>query len=156
MNAADVPTELPHVVWTLHRVLLQAKRPPAGEKMRPQAQVELMQLVFDQPGINVQRAAQSLRMQPRNVSTLVTKLVADGLIARIAEPDNRRCVQLHPTPKMHEGSHQVDASLQDDIATALAAMPSECEAQIAAALPALRDLAQRLSRSTPPERPRTD
>jgi DNA-binding MarR family transcriptional regulator len=115
-----------------------------------------MQLVFDQPGINVQEAAQSLRMQPRNVSTLVTGLVADGLIERIPDPENGRRVQLHPTSKPHEGSRQIDASLRDDVAEALAAMPSEHEAQIAAALPALRDLAQRLSRSTPPERPPAD
>ncbi|MDT0307493.1 MarR family transcriptional regulator [Streptomyces sp. DSM 44917] len=144
--AADLPAELSRVVWTLHRTLRQTVRPPEGEHVRPPAQVELLHLVHDRPGISVREAARALRMQPNNVSALVTLLVRDGFLERAPDPADRRAVQLRPTAKMRAGGEQVDSALHLGVAAALADLPAESRARIAAALPDLRRLAERLAR----------
>ncbi|MFF3599730.1 MarR family winged helix-turn-helix transcriptional regulator [Kitasatospora indigofera] len=147
MNTRDVPAELTRLVWTLHRVLNQAGRPPAGEQVRPPAQVELLQLVRDEPGISVRDAAEALHMQPHNVSTLVTLLVRDGLLDRTPHPDDRRTAQLRPTRATLDAGRQIDSNLHLGVANALADLPAESLERISAALPDLWQLAEQL---TPP------
>jgi DNA-binding MarR family transcriptional regulator len=145
MGDTDVPGELVSLVWTLHRILIRATKPPAGQQVRrPQAQVELLQLVSAQPGVSVREAAETLRMQPNNVSSLVSILARDGFLLRVADPVDRRIVRLRPTAKMRKAGAQVDAELQHDVATALAELPAASAKRIRAAIPDLWALVQRL------------
>jgi DNA-binding MarR family transcriptional regulator len=140
-----IPEELTRLVWTLHRRLLQAQRPPAGENVRPPAQVELLRLVAAEPGITVRQAASALRMQAHNVSSLVTILVRDGYFDRVPDPADRRYMQLHPTDKMRAAALQADSSLYAGVAQALDSLPSESAGRIADALPELWKLAENLA-----------
>ena len=62
-----------------------------------QSQVELLRLVGRQPGISVREAATELALVPNTASTLVTKSVADGLLMRTVDPDDRRVGRLRLT-----------------------------------------------------------
>ncbi len=62
-----------------------------------QSQVELLRLVGRQPGISVREAATELALVPNTASTLVTKSVADGLLVRTVDPDDRRVGRLRLT-----------------------------------------------------------
>jgi DNA-binding MarR family transcriptional regulator len=145
MTATELPSELTRLVWTLHRRLLQALKPPANENVRPPAQVELLHLVAEEPGITVRQAAEALRMQPHNVSSLVTTLVKDGFFERIPDPADRRFVQLHPTPKMLEASKQTSTDLYAGVAEALSSLPDASTERIASALPDLWKLTEQLA-----------
>ncbi|MFC9328523.1 MarR family winged helix-turn-helix transcriptional regulator [Kitasatospora sp. NPDC057015] len=147
MSTRDVPAELTRLVWTLHRVLNQTRRPPGGEPVRPPAQVELLQLVLDEPGISVRDAAAALHMQPHNVSTLVTLLVRDGLLDRAPHPEDRRTAQLRPTRAALDARRRIDSNLHLGVTGALAALPADALERIAAAIPDLWRLAEEL---TPP------
>jgi DNA-binding MarR family transcriptional regulator len=141
----EVSGDLISLVWTLHRTLIRATKPPAGQQVRrPQAQVELLRLVNDRPGVSVREAAEALRMQPNNVSSLVSILVRDGFLRRVADSADRRLVLLKPTAKMRKASAQVDSELRHDIATALAELPAASTKRIRAAIPDLRALVERL------------
>jgi DNA-binding MarR family transcriptional regulator len=145
MGDTEVPGELVSLVWTLHRILIRATKPPAGQQVRrPQAQVELLQLVSDRPGVSVREAAETLRMRPNNVSSLVSILVRDGFLRRVPDPADRRLVHLTPTAKMRKASAQVDAELRHDVATALAELPAASAKRIRAAVPDLWALVERL------------
>lgn len=145
VTADRLPEDLTRLVWTLHRRLLQGQKPPPEEKVRPLAQVELLHLVAAEPGVTVQQAASALRMKPHNVSTLVTLLVRDGYFVRVPDPADRRYIQLHPTPKMLEAAIQSSASSYRSLAQALGDLPEGAEQRIAAALPDLWNLVDRLT-----------
>ena len=141
----EVPGELVSLVWTLHRALLRATKPPEGQQVRPQAQVELLQLVSAQPGVSVREAAEALRMQPNNVSSLVSVLVRDGFLRRVPDPADRRIVRLRPTAKMRKAGTRIDFELQHDVAAALAELPAASAKRIRAAVPDLWALVERLT-----------
>lgn len=145
VTADRLPEDLTRLVWTLHRRLLRSQKPPPEENVRPLAQVELLHLVAAEPGITVQQAAAALRMKPHNVSTLVTLLVRDGYFLRVPDPVDRRYVQLHPTPKMLAAAEHSNASSHSGVAKALGDLPEGAQQRIAAALPDLWKLVDRLS-----------
>jgi DNA-binding MarR family transcriptional regulator len=144
LTDTEVSGELVSLVWTLHRTLLRATKPPEGQKVRPQAQVELLQLVSAQPGVSVREAAEALRMQPNNVSSLVSILVRDGFLQRVPDPADRRVVRLQPTAKMRKAGAQIDSELQRDVAAALAELHVTSAKRIRAAVPDLWKLVGRL------------
>lgn len=137
--------QLIRVIWTLHRVLNQRQAPPMGETRRPLAQVEVLRLVESQPGISVRDVATTLRMQPNNVSTLVTQLTRDGYIERRTNPGDKRFVELHPTGKMHTAINEVNESLNKAIIEVLEQLPPEASERIIAAIPDLWELARTLA-----------
>jgi DNA-binding MarR family transcriptional regulator len=141
----QLPGDLVRLVWTLHRVLRQRQAPPSGQPVRPLAQVEVLRLVDDQPGISVREIATALSMQPNNVSTLVTQLIQDGFISRRVSSRDRRFVELHPTGKMTRAGNEVNESLNEAIADALRQLPPQAEQRISAALPELWELAHALT-----------
>lgn len=145
LTDTEVSGELVSLVWTLHRTLVRATKPPEGQKVRPQAQVELLQLVSAQPGVSVREAAEALRMQPNNVSSLVSILVHDGFLRRVPDQVDRRIVRLKPTAKMRKAGTRIDAELRHDIATALAELPAASAKRIRAAIPDMWALVERLA-----------
>jgi DNA-binding MarR family transcriptional regulator len=60
----------------------------------PESQSELLWLVGRQPGISVSAAAAELGLKPNTASTLVSKLVSDGLLIRTVDDTDRRVSQL--------------------------------------------------------------
>lgn len=140
--------ELTRLIWTLHRVINQVRKPPPEiQALRPPAQIELLILVEERRGVTVREAAEALAMQPNNVSTLVSHLVRDGLLERTQDPADRRQIRLHPTPRMLDAGVRINQGLYGEMERALAALPAESVERIQAALPDLRALAEQLGLS---------
>jgi DNA-binding MarR family transcriptional regulator len=72
-----------------------------------ESQSELLWLVGRRPGISVRAAATELGLVPNTASTMVSKLVASGLLIRTVDEADRRACQL----RLAEPTQQiVDAS----------------------------------------------
>ena len=63
-----------------------------------QSQAELVRLVGRRPGISVRESAAELSLMPNTASTLVSRLVADGLLIRTVDDTDRRVGRLRLTP----------------------------------------------------------
>jgi DNA-binding MarR family transcriptional regulator len=96
-----MPTELTAALFsTVGRFRRQLRRSaPRGFEGTglTEAQAELLRLVGRQPGISVSQAAAELGLVANTASTLVSKLSAEGLVLREADPDDRRIGRLRLT-----------------------------------------------------------
>ncbi|MEU9141782.1 helix-turn-helix domain-containing protein, partial [Streptomyces sp. NPDC048404] len=72
------------------------RRGTPGPSLRG-AEVDLLRLVVDRPGIGVSEAAKELYLAGNSVSTLVNRLVADGYLIRETDPADRRAARLLST-----------------------------------------------------------
>lgn len=68
------------------------------------AQIEVMQLLAERPGLRAGEVGEALLLAPTTVSTLVGALLTQDLIDRRADPADRRAWQLHLTT---EGEQQL-------------------------------------------------
>ncbi|SPM33495.1 DNA-binding transcriptional regulator, MarR family [Mycobacterium rhizamassiliense] len=82
------------------------------------SQTELLWLVGRQPGISVRAAAAELGLVPNTASTLVSKLVASGLLIRTVDETDRRACQLRlaePTQQVVDASRAARRLLLNDV-----------------------------------------
>ncbi|MCX5442511.1 MULTISPECIES: MarR family winged helix-turn-helix transcriptional regulator [unclassified Streptomyces] len=108
------------------------------------AQVELLRLVVARPGIGVSAAARDLRLAGNSVSTLVNQLVKAGLLRRETDPSDRRSALLYATPAAAARLSDWQVRRGTLMREQLAALDPADRAALAAALPALRKLADNL------------
>jgi DNA-binding MarR family transcriptional regulator len=94
-SAADLDA-LADVVTRLRRALRRLVRSELPFDT-PMAQIEVMQLLADRPGLRAGEVGEALMLAPTTVSTLVGALLAHDLIDRRADPSDRRAWQLHLT-----------------------------------------------------------
>lgn len=132
-------------IQRLIRRRLRAGQP--GPRLRG-AQVELLRLVADRPGIGVAAAARELHLAGNSVSTLVNQSVAGGLLTRDPDPGDRRAVRLAVTAEAVERLAAWDARRGDLVSRHVDGLPESDRAALAAALPALRRLAELLHDET--------
>ena len=90
----DPVTEVFRVVGRFRRQLRRSAGRSFDSARLPESQSELLGLVGRQPGISVSAAAAELGLVPNTASTLVSKLVAKGLLIRTAGETDRRVGQL--------------------------------------------------------------
>ncbi|MEV4570666.1 MarR family transcriptional regulator [Nonomuraea sp. NPDC049419] len=137
----DLPSAFAGVLLGLNRLIRRRLRQGlTGPRLRG-AQVELLRLVADHPGISVSAAAKELYLAGNSVSTLVNQLSAAGLLYREVRSEDRRSARLLPTP---DGEARLRAWQERRTALVrehLARLPDEDRAALEAALPALRRLA---------------
>jgi DNA-binding MarR family transcriptional regulator len=105
------------------------------------AQVELLRAVETAPGIGVAAVAKSLHLAGNTVSSQVNQLIDGGYLDRRPDPADRRAVCLHLTAPASERLRSWRAARSELVGRALDALPSEDQAAIEWALPALRRLA---------------
>jgi DNA-binding MarR family transcriptional regulator len=146
----DDPVELGDQLMTT----MAAMRRQVRRELRPQgigprlrgAQIELLRVASDRPGIGVAAAARELHLAPNSVSTLVNQLTDLGMLVRETDPADRRAIRLYPTDvavtRMREW-RQARAAL---VGTGIAALEQADRAAIAAVLPVLRTLLTNLDR----------
>ena len=90
----DPVTEVFRVVGRFRRQLRRSAGRGFDSNRLTESQSELLWLVGRQPGISVSAAAAELGLVPNTASTLVSKLVAKGLLVRTVGENDRRVGQL--------------------------------------------------------------
>jgi len=103
----DPVTEISRVVGRFRRQLRRSPGRGFDSARLSESQSELLWLVGRQPGISVSAAAAELGLVPNTASTLVSKLVANGLLIRTVDETDRRVGQLRLADKSQQ---IVDAS----------------------------------------------
>jgi DNA-binding MarR family transcriptional regulator len=103
----DLVAEVFGVVGRFRRQLRRSVGRGFDSARLTESQSELLWLVGRRPGISVRTAATELGQVPNTTSTLVTKLVGNGLLIRAVDEADRRACQL----RLAEPTQQiVDAS----------------------------------------------
>jgi DNA-binding MarR family transcriptional regulator len=129
-------------------VLRRAARRTAHEAWAqqplPPAQAELLRLAAARPGITVADAAQELRLAPNTVSTLVGRLSGAGLLSRQRSSEDGRTVRLITTDKAERRRAEFRDLRADLAGRELARMSGPDRQALAAAVPALLRLAERM------------
>ena len=106
-SRTDPVTEMFGVVGRFRRQLRRSAGHGLDSARLSESQSELLWLVGRQPGISVSAAAAELGLEPNTASTLVSKLVANGLLIRTVGETDRRVGQL----RLAERTQQIiDAS----------------------------------------------
>ena len=146
-----IADELGVLLGRLHRTLRRAARSDLPDEPLPAAQMEVLRVVRQRPGIGVKAVALALGTAPNTVSTLVGDLTNAALLERSPDPANRRAVRLSLTPA---AATLVDGYTDHRRLIAAAATgqldPDDLEA-LAAALPALQRLLALLGGEDPPQ-----
>ena len=147
MNGQDeTAAELLAAISAVRRAARRAVRQRWHAEPLPTAQSELLRLVAVQPGISVAEAAGELRLAPNTVSTLVSRLVSEGLLTRGRVVADGRAVRLTVTAKARQrlaSYRDLRAEIAQHAMARLA--PADIEA-LASAAPALLRLAGELER----------
>ncbi|MEU7433416.1 MarR family transcriptional regulator [Streptomyces sioyaensis] len=144
MAAGEFPDSLAEVLAGVQRLIRRRLR--AGLTVPPLrgAEVELLRLVAERPGIRVSAAARELCLAGNSVSTLVNQLSRAGFLRRETAPEDRRSALLYPTPEARSRLHDWETRRSALVSEQLARLPEADRAALAAALPALRLLAHNL------------
>src|SRR5215471_1472222 len=143
-RAKGEAAELLAALGAVQRAARRAVRGSAHAEPLPPARSELLRLAVRRPGISVAEAAQELRLAPNSVSTMVSKLAADGLLSRDRAAADGRSVRLTVTDK---GAARVEQwrDIRADLAVrALERLPASDRRAIRMAAPALARLAERM------------
>jgi DNA-binding MarR family transcriptional regulator len=127
-------------VQGIRRVVRRRVRADVPGAPLPGAQVELLRVVADHPGIGVAAAARQLHLANNSVSTLVNQLADAGLLRREADPADRRAARLEVTAAAAARMAAWRRARTGLVADALAKLPEEDAAAIGQALPALEKL----------------
>jgi DNA-binding MarR family transcriptional regulator len=135
-----VAAELIDTASGLRRLIRRRLRPAMPDPPLRGAQVELLHVVGDRPGIGVRAAARTLHLADNSVSTLVNQLVGAGLIRRTVDPDDRRVARLDLTDTAREWMRHWQAGRTRVVGSALARLRADDRRAIQAALPALHRL----------------
>ncbi|MFH9352411.1 MarR family winged helix-turn-helix transcriptional regulator [Kitasatospora sp. NPDC017646] len=145
-----VADEFSALLVGIQRMLRRRLRRRAERPRLRGAQVELLRLVMDSPGLRVSEAAEELCLAGNSVSTLVNQLVAQDLLRREVDPGDRRAALLYAMPAAEERIEAWRRRRRALMAELVADLPEPERAALAAALPALHSLAEGL-RNLPDE-----
>lgn len=104
---ADIAADVPRILGRFRRQLRRSAGTGYAPARLSESQAELLRLVARRPGISVSLAAAELGLVPNTASTLVSKLVCDGLLIRDVHTGDRRICQLRLT---ESAQHVMDAS----------------------------------------------
>lgn len=143
LNASDVAEGLSGAIARLHHVL---RRAAAGQPGLSDAQVGLLRLVEQRPGVSVKEAAELLRIAANTASTLVGELTEAGLLVRARNPENRRVVRLELTADADRRLAEYAARRRAILAAALAELDPLALADLTRALGHLRRVEDLLAR----------
>ena len=140
MDARQIGDELMRTTAALRRLVRRRWRARSGQPQLRGAQVELLRLVEDQPGVGVAAAARALQLAPNTVSTLVNQLLDTELIARRTSTGDRRAAHLHLTPAGEKRLAAWRQARSELIGSGMARLSPADVAALERALPALRNL----------------
>jgi DNA-binding MarR family transcriptional regulator len=136
--------QLTPAIYALARILRLRGVAEAGLLPLPPSDLEVLRYVLDSPGTGTSALARELGLHASNASTTVRGLVAQGLIRRESDPQDRRAVRLYPTLDAQHGMARIEDAWANLFADALAALSADDRAALVAATPALRTLGSTL------------
>jgi DNA-binding MarR family transcriptional regulator len=116
----DLVSELFTVVGRFRRQLRRSTGGGFDATGLTQSQGELLRLVGRRPDISVRESAAELSLVPNTASTLVSRLVADGLLIRTPDDSDRRVVRLRLTPPAQAIADESRAARRAALTAALA------------------------------------
>jgi DNA-binding MarR family transcriptional regulator len=146
--AAQSAAEFLDAVSSVRRAARRAVRGSWQTEPLPPAQSELLRLAARMPRLTVAEAAQELRLAPNTVSTLIGKLADRGLLKRVPNSTDGRSVLLEVTAQARKRLAEWRDLRAELAGRALAGLPGQDRAALAAAVPAMLRLAERME--TPP------
>jgi DNA-binding MarR family transcriptional regulator len=114
----DLVSEVFGVVGRFRRQLRRSAGRGFESARLTESQSELLWLVGRRPGISVRSAAAELGLVPNTASTLVSKLVANGLLIRTVDETDRRACQLRlaePTQQIVDASRATRRALISEV-----------------------------------------
>jgi DNA-binding MarR family transcriptional regulator len=140
----DDPVELgDQLMTTMAAMRRQVRRELRPQGIGPQlrgAQIELLRVASDRPGIGVAAAARELHLAANSVSTLVNQLTDLDMLVRETDPDDRRAIRLYATDAALARLREWRTARAELVGAGIAAMSPAEQAAIAAVLPVLRTL----------------
>jgi DNA-binding MarR family transcriptional regulator len=136
--------ELFTAISAIRRTARRAARNAWALPPLPPAQSELLRLAAARPGLTVADAAHELRLAPNTVSTLVGRLTDAGLLNRERSAQDGRTALLAPTDKANRRLAEFRDLRAELAGRALAQLGPADQQALAAAVPALRRLAERM------------
>ncbi|MEU0926997.1 MarR family winged helix-turn-helix transcriptional regulator [Streptomyces malaysiensis] len=144
MVTEEFPDSFADVLGGVQRLIRRRLRAGMPEPRLRGAQVELLRLVMAHPGIRVSAAARELYLAGNSVSTLVNQLVKAGFLYRETDPEDRRSARLTVTPAAEARMRAWQARRGALVREQVARLSESDRAALAAAVPALRKLAENL------------
>jgi len=141
--------ELGAAVTRFRRVLRRATRRSWPYEPLPRAELDLLRLAAEQPGISVAEAASALSLAPNTVSTLVNQVRRAGLLARDNDSGDRRVARLSLTDAGKARLAAWRDKRAEQLANAFNALDESDRRAVAAALPALARLTEKLEQGVP-------
>ncbi|HEY3894663.1 MAG TPA: MarR family transcriptional regulator [Pseudonocardiaceae bacterium] len=140
LDSTVLADELMTTVVALRRLVRRRVRSVVPGPPLRGAQVELLRVIEQQPGIGIGPAARVLQLVANSVSTLVDQLMDLGMLVRDTDPDDRRAARLWLTEAATQrlaAGRQARAELMADVVTRL---PVDDREALPVALSALRAL----------------
>jgi DNA-binding MarR family transcriptional regulator len=140
LDSTVLADELMTTVVALRRLVRRRVRSVVPGPPLRGAQVELLRVIEQRPGIGIGPAARVLQLVANSVSTLVDQLMDLGMLVRDTDPDDRRAARLWLTEAATQrlaAGRRVRAELMADVVTRLPVADREA---LPVALSALRAL----------------
>lgn len=139
-----IAAELLDLIGPLQRGLRRRTREGWTLAPLPAAQVDVLRVVVQRGSPTVGEVAAELRLAHNTTSTVVGRLAAAGLLERTADASDRRAVRLAATPAARDRIAAWRDHRQGVLGAAVFASDHTDRQALAAALPALRRLLERL------------
>jgi DNA-binding MarR family transcriptional regulator len=134
-------------VIRLRRVVLRLARQlnaaSVGEGLTP-TQASVLGIVANRGPLGLTELTEVEGLNPTMLSRVVGKLDSFGLIRRLRDPDDFRAARVEVTPEGKLAYQRIAAQRAAILSERVASLPPEQEAALAAALPALENLAEDL------------
>ncbi|OBJ56427.1 MarR family winged helix-turn-helix transcriptional regulator [Mycobacterium sp. 1423905.2] len=103
----DLAADVTRVIGRFRRHLRRSAGTGYAAGRLSESHAELLRLVTYRPGLSVSAAAHELGLQPNTASTMVSRLVSEGLLERHNDAIDRRVGRLRLT---ESAQHVMDAS----------------------------------------------
>ena len=123
----------------LVRVLGESARLAQGQTGITGAQLFVLRVLSDHPGLSINELAERTMTHQSSVSAVVSRLVESGLVTRSPAPDDRRRQLVTMTPRGRALHRTAPAVAQEILVEALRALAPERRRALAMSLRALTD-----------------
>jgi DNA-binding MarR family transcriptional regulator len=140
----------------LRRALRRGARAADPANTLAVTQLELLAALTEHPRSRPGQLARRLNMRANTVTTIVNALSASGMLERVTSADDRRAVELTVTEAGRQAVLSWQAVNAAVLHEALSALPARQRRALAAAVPALDELARAIDRLADTPAPAAD